>query len=209
MPVKEREVSKKNWKGFAFAAAALAVAGFGLMVNLPSTEAVANYAPVGDIVVCDGSKDHLLQSANGPFIDVHTTGHLTAVAGDSFATSDGRAGTYLGVQDVFSSGDISGLGNVTFRSDDRPAGKSSIVANQAGRLFPATQTMRFNFTTTIDGKSYRSATPAVVSNSSVSAFPPARGTVYVLTNAVNLVDGNGKVAYNLQPGKAFTIDSAK
>lgn len=206
-------MSKKNWKGFAFAAAALAVAGFGLMVNMPSSEAVAasasSFALANQVISCDGTKDHLLQSPNGPFLDVRTTGHLTAVAGDSFTTTDGRVGTYLGVDDVFSSGDVSGLGNVTFRSDDRPAGKSSIVANQAGRLFPATQTMRFNFTTTIDGKSFRSATPAVVSNSSVSAFPPASGTVYVLTNAVSLLDASGRVAYNLQPGKAFTITSAK
>ena len=203
-------MSKKNWKGFAFAAAAVAVAGFGLAVNLPSSEAIANsYLPIDDIVVCDGDKDHLLQQPDGPFLAVHTSGHLTAVGGQSFATTDGRVGTYLGVEDVFSSGNVEGLGNVTFKSDNRAAGKSSIVANQAGRLFPATQTMRFHFTTSVDGKSYRSATPAVVSNSSVSAFPPARGTVYVLTNAVSLLDGAGKVAYNLQPGKAFTITSAQ
>lgn len=195
----------KTLKRLAIAGSAVALVGAFIAASLPSSEAIQ----VAQIV-CNGTKDHLFTVPNGPTFPVHTTGFLAADVGSTFTTPDGRTGTNLKVADVFSTGNVDGLGSVTFALDSRAAGPSSIVANQTGAAFPATQTMRFHFTTTIDGRSYRSTSPAVVTNSAVSQFPPAPGTVYVLTNAVKLEDAAqpGKVAFVLQPGRAFTVGSA-
>jgi len=143
-----------------------------------------------------------------PQFDVKTTGFLDAGVGTAFVTSDGRKGVNLSVEDVFSSGQVEGLGSVAFNLDNRPAGPSSLVANQTGSAFPATQTMRFHFTVTTDAGTFRSINAANVTNTEVRDFPPPSGTVYVLTNLVKLEDASrpGQTAGSLAPGKAFTIN---
>ena len=68
--------------------------------------------------------------------------------------------------------------------------------------------MQFHFTLDLDGATYRSINPAVVTNSQVSQFPPAPGTTYVLTRQLQLEDVNkpGVVAITMDPGKAFTVN---
>lgn len=198
--------NKTVWKRLAIAASAAALVGTVVAATLPSSEALISRPRV----VCKGDKSHLLEQLGGGVYTVNTRGFLAADISNGFLTADGRQGTNLIVADVFSTGAVDALGTVTFALDaSRSAGGSAIVANQKDAAFPATQTMRFHFTTTIDGKSYRSQTPAVVVNSAVGSFPPAEGTTYVLTNAVTLEDAAkpGVAVFRLQPGKAFTVTS--
>lgn len=182
---------------------AVVLVGTGVALTLPSSDA----AIAIPVVRCKGDKSHLLETAGGLRFDIATTGFLDAGVGDPFKTSDGRTGRNLTVEDVFSTGQVDGLGDVSFSLDSsRPVGRSSIVANQTGSDFPATQTMRFHFTAKIGGKEYRSVEAANVTNSAVEAFPPPPGTTYVLTNAVRIVDANGEVAGQLAPGRAFTVN---
>ena len=193
-------MTKMNWKRFGIGAVALTGLALGVALSLQA----AAVPPV----VCNGSKDHLIHLYGGPPIHLATTGFLSADVGSTFVTSDGRTGTNLTVHDVFSTGNVEGLGTASFNLDSsRNAGPSAIVANQAGRSFPATQTMRFHFTLDLDGHTYRSITPATVTNTAVSQFPPASGTTYVLTSELKLEDVNkpGTVAVTMDPGKAFTI----
>ncbi|MFL6196715.1 MAG: hypothetical protein ACJ75H_21205 [Thermoanaerobaculia bacterium] len=199
-------MTKMTWKRWGVAAAAVSVAALGLAVYLPSSNAAINQTV--RIVRCKGDKSHLLQFPNGPIILASTTGFLDAGVGTSFTTPDGRQGTNLSVEDVFSTGSAEGLGSVTFNLDKtRTAGRSSIVANQAGPSFPATQTMSFHFTVAVDGHTYRSMNAANVTNSQVSSFPPAPGTTYVLSNELRLEDVQkpGVVALTMPPGKAFEV----
>jgi hypothetical protein len=197
-------MTKETWKRFGIGAGVLAVLAVGVALSLPSSQAAIS-APV----VCTGSKDHIIHIYGGPPVHVATTGSLTAGVGPTYITPDGRQGTSLSVQDVFSTGNVEGLGTATFKLDaTRKAGPSSIEANQKGQAFPATQTMRFHFTFDLDGATYRSITPATVTNTAVSQFPPAPGTTYVLTSELQLEDVNkpGVVAITMDPGKAFTIN---
>jgi hypothetical protein len=195
-------MTKVTWKRWGVAAVALSVLVLGLAVYLPSSDAAIN------IVRCKGDKSHLFQFPNGPIIDVRTTGFLDAGVGTSFTTADGRQGTNLTVEDVFSTGTAEGLGTVAFNLDrTRPAGRSAIVGNQPGTRFPATQTMSFHFTVSVDGHTYRSINAANVTNSQVTSFPPAPGTTYVLSNELKLEDVQkpGVVALTMPPGKAFEV----
>jgi hypothetical protein len=195
-------MKKLTWKRWGAAAVALSVVALGLVLYLPSSDAAVN------VIRCKGDKSHLLQFPGGPIVVASTTGFLDAGVGTSFVTADGRQGTNLSVEDVFSTGSAEGLGSVTFNVDrSRPAGRSAIVANQAGARFPATQTMNFHFTVSVDGHTYRSLNAASVTNSQVTQFPPASGTVYVLTNELKLEDVQkpGVVALTMPPGKAFEV----
>lgn len=192
-------MTKLTWKKLGVGSVLVTGLALGVALSLQA----ASVPPI----VCDGSKDHLIHLYGGPPIHVATTGSLTAAIGSTFATTDGRTGTNLTVQDVFSTGNVDGLGTASFKLDSsRKAGASAIVANQTGRSFPATQTMRFHFTLDLDGQTYRSINPATVTNTSVSQFPPASGTIYVLTSELKLEDVNkpGTVAITMDPGKAFT-----
>lgn len=196
-------MTKMTWKKWGVAAAAASVVALGLAVYLPSSDAAAV-----QIVRCKGDKSHLLQFPNGPIFTASTTGFLDAGVGTSFTTTDGRQGTNLSVEDVFSTGSAEGLGSVTFNLDrSRQAGRSVLLANQAGARFPATQTMSFHFTVAVDGHTYRSLNAANVTNSQVSSFPPAPGTTYVLSNELRLEDVQkpGAVALSIPPGKAFQV----
>jgi hypothetical protein len=193
-------MTKMTWKRVGIGSVLVTGLALGVALSLQA----AALPPV----VCNGTKDHLIHIHGGPPVHVVTTGFLSAGIGSTFVTSDGRTGTNLTVQDVFSTGNVEGLGTASFSLDPtRKAGPSSIVANQAGRSFPATQTMQFHFTLDLDGHTYRSINPATVTNTSVSQFPPASGTTYVLTSDLKLEDVNkpGTVAVTMDPGKAFTI----
>jgi hypothetical protein len=195
-------MTKETWKRWGIGAVVLAVLAVGVALSLPSSQAAI-------AVTCNGSKDHLIHINGGPPVHVATTGFLTAGVGQTYTTSDGRQGTSLSVNDVFSTGDVEGLGTATFKLDStRKAGPSAIEANQRGSAFPATQTMQFHFTLDLDGATYRSINPAVVTNSQVSQFPPAPGTTYVLTRQLQLEDVSkpGVVAITMDPGKAFTVN---
>jgi hypothetical protein len=197
-------MTKATWKRFGIGTGAVAVLAVGVAMSLPSSQAA-----ISTTVTCTGSKDHIIHIHGGPPVHVGTTGFLTAGVGSTFVTPDGRQGTNLTVQDVFSTGKADGIGAATFSLDaSRKAGASSIVENKAGTGFPATQTMQFNFTLDLDGHTYRSINAASVTNTSVAAFPPPPGTTYVLTGqlAMEDVDKPGQVAITMDPGKAFTIN---
>jgi hypothetical protein len=197
-------MTKTMWKRAGVVLGAVALVGTGLALTLPSSDAAINQSV--RIIRCKGDKSHLFELLTGLRFNLATTGFLDAGVGDPFKTADGRTARHLTVEDVFSTGQADGLGDVSFSLDrSREAGPSGIVANQASSDFPATQTMRFHFTAKIGGAEYHSATPATVTNSSVRAFPPPAGTTYVLTNEVALVGADGKVAGTLEPGRAFTV----
>jgi hypothetical protein len=196
-------MTRTTWKKLGVGVAVLSIAALGLVLNLPSSDAAAI-----QVITCDGSKDHLLQLPGLPDILVRTEGHLSAGVGTSFVTTDGRQGTNLTVEDVFSTGKADGLGDVTFKLDrSRTAGRSVLLSNEPGTRFPATQTMQFHFEVTAGNNTYRSLNAASVTNSQIRQFPPARGTVYVLSNELKLEDVNkpGVVAMTMEPGKAFTV----
>jgi hypothetical protein len=173
-----------------------------VLLTLPALEAISVQP-----VKCTGKKDHIIKLLTGQTFLAQTDGFLTVGIGDSAKLADGRKTTALTVDDVFSQGTAEGLGEVTFEDDpDRKGGESSLVANQKGRPFPATQTVRFHFTMSLDGHLYRSINPAVVTSTCVNDLPPPAGTVYTLVERVALEDmqSPGKVALTIEPGKAFT-----
>ncbi len=184
---------------FGITAVALSVATFGLV------NAAVAYPPTGTYNPCKGLKGHPIKMAGGPIVDSTTVGGIGVVVGAHFKTSDGRSGADLIIREVRSSGQVEGLGFVEIGMAS--AADSSIVANQRGADYPATQTMRFAPTVTVDGKLYRALDVANLTNSAVKATPPPIGTVYSLTNEIRLEDPNqpGKVAMTILPGKAFTV----
>lgn len=202
-------MTKLTWKTWAVAAVALSVGTFGLVLNLPDADALANIPPAGTYNPCKGLKGHPVKLATGPVIDSVTDGGIGVVVGSHFKTTDGRNGADLIIREVRSAGQVEGLGYVQIGLDAAGSrnAASSIVANQTTADYPATQTMRFAPTVTVDGKLYRALDVANLTNSAVKATPPPIGTVYALTNEIRLEDPNqpGKVAMTILPGKAFTV----
>jgi hypothetical protein len=204
-------MTKLTWKKCGVAAVALSVGAFGLAAYLPSVDAAQNIPPAGTYNPCRGFKGHPVALAGGPTINSVTEGGIGVVVGSHFRTSDGRNGADLIIREVRSSGQVEGLGFVEIGMEGQvskaAAASSTIVANQVGTDYPATQTMRFAPTVTIDGKAYRALDVANLTNSAVKATPPPIGTVYVLTNEIRLEDVNqpGRVAMTIKPGKAFTV----
>jgi hypothetical protein len=196
------------WKRLGITLAVLAVAGAGLFLGMPSSNAAAALPPPGTVDVCSGFKDHPVRFPGGPIIDSHTDGGIVVQVGNHFQTTDRRNGANLSIQKLQSSGEVQGLGFVEVGIDStRSAGASTVVANQTGSDYPATQTMRFFPTITIDGQQYRALDAANLVNTSVASTPPPVGTVYVLTNEIRLesVDKPGQVAMYIEPSKAFTV----
>jgi hypothetical protein len=198
---------KVTWKKLGVSATVLSVAALGLVLNLPSLDAAVNIPRPGTYNPCAGWKTHPLRMANGLIIDSTTEGGIGVEVGTHFQTTDGRHGADLIIRELRSSGQVDGLGFVEIGLDARSAGKSSVVANQRGTDYPATQTMRFFPTVTVDGTAYRALDAANLVNTAVTSTPPAVGTVYVLTNSVRLEDPAkpGAVAMTIEPSKAFTV----
>jgi len=195
-------------KRLGLALVTLCVAGAGLFIALPSLHAAARFPPRGTYNPCAGFKTHPVALRNGLVVNSTTSGGIGVVIGDSFLTSDKRNGATLVIQALRSSGQVDGLGFVEIGIDQtRSAGDSTLVANQVTSDYPATQTMRFFPTVTIDGAEYRALDAANLVNTSVTSTPPPVGTVYVLTNDVRLesVDKPGEVAMTIKPSKAFTV----
>lgn len=204
-------MTKSTWKKLGVAAVALSAVTGGLMLYLPSASAAlsVNIPPIGTYNPCRGFKDHPLLVAGGPIIDSRTEGGIGVEVGTHFKTTDGRNGANLVIRDLRSVGQVDGLGfvEIGFDEEQTRSAKSTVVANQRGTDYPATQTMRFVPTVTIDGKTYRALDVANLTNSAVKSTPPTVGTVYSLTNDVRLEDPNapGKVAITIKPGRAFTV----
>ncbi|HEY9419858.1 MAG TPA: hypothetical protein VIW92_00445 [Thermoanaerobaculia bacterium] len=198
---------KVNWKFLAVAVAVLGVAGGGLFYTIPSTDAAAAIPPPGTLNPCSGFKEHPVESHIGPDFFSHTDGGILVEVGQHFRTTDGRRGANLIVRDLKSSGVVDGVGLVEIGFDASRAGRSTIVANQVGTDYPATQTMRFFPTVTVEGRQYRALNAAHLTNSAVTSTPPPVGTTYALTNQVELesVDNPGTVAMVIQPSRAFTV----
>jgi hypothetical protein len=196
-------MTKLTWKKVGLTAVALTVGAAGL-ANAASIPPAGTYNP------CKGLKGHPIAVAGGPVVDSTTNGGIGVVVGNHFKTSDGRNGAELVIREVRSAGQVTGLGYVEIGMDvaASASARSSIVANQKNADYPATQTMRFAPTVTIDGKTYRSLDVANLTNSAVKATPPPIGTIYSLTNELRLVDPNDptRVAMTIKPGsKAFTV----
>lgn len=196
------------WKRAGIVAVTLTVVGAGLFIAMPSSHAAARFPPRGTYNPCSGFKTHPIAIPGGPIITSTTSGGIGVVVGDPFQTTDKRNGTTLVIQNLKSSGQVDGLGFVEIGIDQtRSAGVSTLVANQVDSDYPATQTMRFYPTVTIDGKPYQALDVATLTNTAVTSTPPELGTVYVLTNDVRLVspDSPDKVAFIIKPSKAFTV----
>jgi hypothetical protein len=185
-------------------ATALLLAGGGWMW-LQEASAAINIPPPGTIQKCTGSRSHIISVNNGPSVLANTLGAIKAEVGETTTLQDGRQSTALTVLDTLTEGRVDGVGDLVITVDkSRPSVASSLTSNQRGQQFPATQTMRFYPEFILNGESFRSATPVNVVNSNVGSFPPAKGTVYVLTNSMVLRSDAGNTI-TLQPGKAFSI----
>ncbi|HSG38272.1 MAG TPA: hypothetical protein VLE27_01435 [Thermoanaerobaculia bacterium] len=196
-----------SWKFLAVAVAVLGVVGGGLFYSIPSTDAALSIPPQGFINPCAGFKEHPILSNDWPDIFSRTDGGIVVEIGQHFTTSDGRHGANLIVRELRSSGVVDGVGRVEIGFDASRGGRSTIVANQRELDYPATQTMRFFPTVTIEGKQYRALNAANLTNSEVKSTPPPVGTSYALTNEVKLEDVNkpGEVAMIIKPSRAFTV----
>jgi hypothetical protein len=154
---------------------------------------------------CTGDRSHRISVNGGPAVDADTQGVMQAVAGATSLTADGRLKAQLTVTNTSTVGYVEGVGNLVITLDkNKPAVPSSLIANQKEAPFPATQTMRFYPLFILNDEVFSSSTPVHVVSSSVTSFPPAPGTIYVLTNAVTLVSEKGNTI-SLTPGRAFTI----
>lgn len=200
---------KLQWKFLAVALAVLGVAGGGLFYLTPSSDAALSFPRPGFINPCAGFKDHPILSNIGPDFDTHTDGGIIVEVGTHFVTSDSRNGANLIIRELRSTGEVDGIGKVEIGFDAAASrrARSTIVANQKGADYPATQTMSFFPTVTIDGKKFQAMNAAKLVNSEVTSTPPKEGTVYSLTNDVALEDAEnpGKVAMTIKPGRAFTV----
>ncbi len=186
-------------------AAAVLLAGGGWMW-LQEASAAISALPQGTIFTCNGNRDHEIAVNGGPSLNAATLGAIKAEVGKTTTTSDGRQTTSLKVVDTFTHGRVEGLGDLVITLDSsRPSPASSLTANRSGSAYPATQTMRFFATFVLNGEAFNSSDPVQVVNSNVTSFPPAPGTVYVLTNAMTLTSAQGNTL-SLKPGRAFTIN---
>src|SRR4051812_31936825 len=84
------------------------VAGAGLFVAMPSSDAAARLAsrmpPRGTYNPCAGWKTHPVEIRGGLIVNSRTSGGIGVVIGDSFVTTDQRNGADLIIQDLRSSG---------------------------------------------------------------------------------------------------------
>jgi hypothetical protein len=200
-------MSKVNWKLLTVAVAVLGVVGGGLFYTIPSTDAALSFPRPGTFNPCSGLKEHPILSNDWPDIYSRTSGGILVEMGQHFTTSDGRHGADLIVHTLRSSGVVDGVGRVEIGFDASRRTRSTLVANQKGVDYPATQTMSFFPTVTIEGRQYRALNAANLTNSEVKSTPPPVGTSYALTNEVQLEDVNnpGKVAMTILPSRAFTV----
>lgn len=196
-------MTKKMW-GAGLLAAAVVVGG-GLFLTMPSDAALPQ-----PINTCQtyANMTHLISLYGGGGIQAPTPGSLTANLGTTFTTTDGRTGQNVTVTGLSSQGDVKGIGAVNIQFDStRTAGGSTIVANQRGAAFPATQRMNFYLTVDVNGQLFRSIDPATLLSTSVTSTPPAVGTTFDLASAVKFesVDKPGEVAMTMAPGRAAVI----
>ena len=203
-------MKKVNWKLLTVAVAVLGVVGGGLFYMTPSTDAAisaTSFPPVGTFNPCAGFKEHPILSNDWPDFNSVTDGGIVVEVGPHFTTADGLRDANLIVRTLRSSGVVDGVGRVEIGFDASRGGRSTIVANQRESAYPATQTMRFFPTVTVEGRQYRALNAANLTNSAVKSTPPPVGTSYALTNEVQLEDVNnpGKVAMVIKPSRAFTV----
>jgi hypothetical protein len=154
---------------------------------------------------CSGVRQHGVSVNGGPLVNAVTNGAITITRGGTTTLPDGRQVTALNVEDTFTHGKVEGLGDLVITLDDtRQSPRSTLTSHKAGSAFPATQEINFFPAFVLNGEVFRAEQPANVVNSNVSSFPPAPGTVYVLTNSMTLRSEEGNTM-TLTPGKAFTI----
>ena len=189
-------------------AAAVLLAGGGWMWLQEASAAISVPRP-GTRVVCAGSRSHIITVNQGVPVFAGTAGAIEAVVGKTSTNPQGHQVTELTVTDTYTNGRVEGIGNVAITLDAaRTAPPSTLTANQKGAAFPATQVMRFYPVFVLNDEVFKSNEAVEVVSSSVTSFPPAPGTTYVLTNAMTLKSDKGNTL-GLEPGKAFTITGSK
>ena len=192
-------MSRKSLTVAGITVLVLAVAAVAMAAALPSVPAP------GTICVKLATMGHTfipIGLPNGPFAP--TNGSITAQVGQPIKTTDGRNGFNFNVIGFTSNGEVSGLGNVKISLDStRRSPNSTFIENNNGK--DATQTINFNATFEVNGKSYRNAETITLIGTSVEAFPPPSGTAYALASKVTLVDAQGRAAYTLPVGQAAKI----
>ena len=143
----------------------------------------------------------------GPLVASDTAGSISATAGQTTTTPDGRLTTRLTVTHTHTSGQVEGIGDLDITLDtSRTQPPSSLTSNQPGAAFPATQTMRFFPVFILNGEVFKSADSAELVNSNIASFPPPPGTVYVLTRHITLKSAEGN-SIDVPPGRAVTISN--
>jgi hypothetical protein len=204
-------LSRKNLALMSVAALALLAGGSWGYLHDASAAAAPTRPKIGEKAVCQGVRDPLVSVNQGPLVGASTEGAIGVSVGNTYVNSDGLEVTELKVDHTLTKGSIVGFGDLTITLDDtREVPVSTLTSNQRDQSFPATQVMRFNPMLILNGEIFRTdpgAPPAALVNSDVKSFPPPAGTVYALTNPLNLKSDKGNTI-TVPPGRAFTIKSA-
>lgn len=203
-------MKRSTWKGIAQISMALLllVGGGAVWLHETSAAAVTSFPSVGQLNSCPVVRDPVISVNGGPDVQTVSTGAIQVVAGKTSVGSDGRLIADLTVKSTRTDGSAAGFGSLVITTDpSRPAPPSSLASNSAESAFPATSVIRFYPLVTLNGETFRlstSAGPATLVNTSVSAYPAPKGTVYVLTNALTLRSSAGN-SVTVKPGRAVTI----
>jgi hypothetical protein len=196
-------MSKKMWS----LAAAVAIVGGGLISTLPSDAAVS--IPPPPPCQTQAAMTHVIRTFGGLPTQVATPGTLSAQLGRTFTTTDGRVGQEVVITNLSTGGEVNAVGTFSVDLDlSRDPGVGSIVGNQAGSQFPATQRMTAFVTANVNGQEFRSLNRVTLISTNVTSTPPAAGTVFNLANEVKFeaVDKPGEVAMVMDPGQAAVIE---
>ncbi len=194
---------------FALSSTALALLVGGGWVWLQNSSAAlsTSFPTTGTRATCNLNRYPIVVLNNSASVRTSSSGAISAVVGKVSKTSDGRDTAELNGVSTLTKGTADGIGDITISNDTSRIAASSLTANQAGRSFPATQTMRFFPVVTLNGETFEAADssePATLINTSVPGFPAPAGTVYVLANPLKLTSASGNTL-TVEAGKVVTI----
>jgi hypothetical protein len=185
----------------------LLVGGGWVWLQNSSAALSTTFPSTGTRATCNLNRYPIVIFNSSASVKTSSTGAISAVVGKVSKTSDGRDTAELDGVSTLTKGTADGFGDITISNDTSRIAESSLTSNQAGRSFPATQTMRFYPVVTLNGETFQSSEssePATLINTSVPSFPAPAGTVYVLANPLTLKSADGNTL-TVQAGKVVTI----
>jgi hypothetical protein len=191
-------IASKFW----MALAVLAVAGMAGLTN----RAAAQGWPVvvGQQITCTYQPGPITVSVNGVTFGGTSSGsgtfQVTSVTAANAANPNAtNSVSYIPVA-INATSAIPGLGTITTSLNAlAPAATSGTTSNQPGVvLYPASSSMTFNATGTVNGVSYNSVGPVTLQSPAVNSFVPFVNEPFTLQAPVVFTDGQGHVGFTLQ-----------